>query len=122
MASAGKYTLTFYTKGNGTLWFYSNWGEWARFTNDEGALQADGWKKHVKEIDLDGANDTSFLFHHEGAMDLYIDDISFTDANGVNYVIDGGFGEVTVKEDEPVAPVVPDAKLTLSSTTSPSSW
>ena len=116
--AAGKYTLTAYMKGEGAIWYYQNWGtEWAKFDMAYAEMQADGWAKFTKELDVDGDGDVSFLIHSEGAADLYIDDISLVDANGVNYIVDGGFGEVTFVEDEPEAPDLSNAKLTLSDTT-----
>ena len=113
--AAGKYTLTAYMKGNGAIWYYQNWGtEWAKFDMEYGQMQPNGWAKFTKEIDVDGDGDVSFLIHSEGAADLYIDDISLVDENGVNYIIDGGFEDVTVIGQEPE---IPESELEFSDTT-----
>lgn len=94
----GRYTLTWYAKGSGRIWFYSNWGtEWAASHSVDSVVDmGDGWKKYTRALNIDGNGDTSFLFHSDGAVDQYLDGISLTDENGTNYIIDGGFEEVTV--------------------------
>ena len=122
----GTYTLTWYAKGSGKLWYYNraadgNWKDWAHLDFEWGTEYLNGWSKFSKELAVDADGVTNFLIYTDGAVDLYLDDISLVDANGVNYVIDGGFSEVTVQEDEPVIPDTPavsDVKLTLSTTTS----
>lgn len=101
--TAGKYTLSWYAKGTGRVWFYSNWGtEWAATHSvDSAVVQENGWTKYTKVLNIDGNGDKSFLFHGDGAVDQYIDNISLTDANGTDYIIDGGFEEVTVEEQVP---------------------
>ena len=125
--TAGKYTLTWYGKGTGKLWYYQNWGtEWtASFVDGIAQAMPDGWTRYQREINVDGKGDTSFLFHSDGAVDCYIDDISLVDENGIDYVIDGGFEEVTVvgggdepsDGEEPDDSDIPDENLTLSDTT-----
>jgi len=99
--TAGVYTLTWYAKGEGTLWFYSNWGlatnpeEFAAsHAVDHAELQEDGWVKYTKAINIDGIGDTAFLFHTDGIVDVWIDDVSLVDAEGVDYIVDGGFESV----------------------------
>ncbi len=100
---AGNYTITWYQKGEGKVWFYSNWGATANpgefaatHANDIVEDAGNGWTKCSRTIYIDGKGDEKFLFHNEGAIDLYIDSISLVGANGVNYIKDGTFDEVTV--------------------------
>ena len=78
---AGEYTLTWYAKGKGTMFFYSGWGEFAA-----GEVNSNEWTKFTKTLNIDGSGDTYFLFTHDAksAIDCYFDHISLVDGNGVN--------------------------------------
>lgn len=105
--SAGTYTLIWYAKGEGIIWFYSNWGidknpgEFVASHAADAIPQPDGWTKYSKNIEIDGIGDTRLLFHSDGAADIYIDDLSLTKVGETTeFVMNGGFDDVTIACDE----------------------
>ena len=102
---AGEYTVTWYAKGNdGTMLFSNNWDEGVYNVHLTPEVQSNGWKKYTKVLTLNDSGNTKFLFYADTALDCYIDDISLVDANGTNYIIDGGFEEVEVAKYEVAEP------------------